>query len=233
MYKFADIGGNMAIIAVVNLKGGVGKSTLTMHLAGAFGRRGKKVLVIDADIQGTSSAWSESASEDAPFPATVTGVSGAGEKLHRAIQKLSEDGAYDHIFVDCAPDRKSPIVGSVLSVAELVLIPVIPSPPDVIATGAVVSLVENASGLNPKLRPYIVVNQKAPNTTLAGNMVELLKGLEVPVLEQHICYRTAYREAMSLGTIVQEMGNGAVKAAEEMSALVDEVMGLVEIGATA
>lgn len=218
----------MAIFAVVNLKGGVGKSTLTMHLAGALGRMSLKVLVIDADVQGTASAWSEAATEDNPFPATVTGVSGAGEKIHRAIRKLADDGQYDHIIVDCPPDRKSPIVGSVLSVADIVLVPVIPSPPDVIATGGVVNVIETAQGLNTKLRPYLVVNQKSPNTNLAGEMVGMLQELEIPVLEQHICYRTAYREAMRDGTIVQEMGANAAKAAEEMTALVDAVLQLAE-----
>jgi chromosome partitioning protein len=218
----------MAIFAVVNLKGGVGKSTLAMHIAGTFGMRGLKVLVIDADVQGTSTAWSASAPDDDPFMATVIGVSGAGEKLDRAIRHFAGDGKYDHIVVDCAPDRKSPIVNSVLSVADIAIIPVIPSPPDVIATGGVVSLIETAQGLNTKLRPYIVINQKAQNTTVAGTMVAMLEELEVPVLSQHIYLRTAYREAMAQGTIVQRMGSNADKAAAEINALVDEMLLLLE-----
>ena len=215
----------MAIFAVANLKGGVGKSTLTMHLAGAFGKRGMKVLIIDADAQGTASDWAQAAPDDQPFPATITGVNGAGDKLHRTIQQFASEG-YDHILVDCAPDRRSPIVGSVLSVADVVLVPVIPSPADVVATGGILTLIETASGVNPNLRPFLVVNQKAPSTTLAGELVEYLHTLGVPVLKSHVCTRTAYREAMAGGTIVQSMGSGAAVAAAEMELLVDEVLGV-------
>ena len=73
------------VVAVVNQKGGSGKTTLTMQLAGTLARRGVKVLVVDADTQGTATRWSSSAPDDTPFPAAVIGLSAAGNKVHRVV----------------------------------------------------------------------------------------------------------------------------------------------------
>ena len=87
------------IISIGNQKGGVGKSTVTMQLAGALSRCGFKVLVVDADEQATVTKWS-AMSEETPFPASVVGLAAAGAKLHREIQKFVD--LYDFIIVDCS-----------------------------------------------------------------------------------------------------------------------------------
>ena len=68
------------IIAVVNQKGGSGKTTVSMQLAGALARRKNKVLVVDADPQGTATRWAASALDETPFPASVVGLSAASTK---------------------------------------------------------------------------------------------------------------------------------------------------------
>src|SRR5712692_1013046 len=85
------------IIAVVNQKGGVGKTTLVMQLAGALTRRGRTVLVVDADPQGTATRWAVAAPEGLPFPAAVVGLSAAGSKVHREVAKFTD--AYDIILI--------------------------------------------------------------------------------------------------------------------------------------
>ena len=70
------------IIAAVNQKGGSGKTTLSMQLAGALARRGHEVLIVDADPQGTATRWAASAEDEKPFPATVAGLAAAAGKVH-------------------------------------------------------------------------------------------------------------------------------------------------------
>ena len=74
------------IIAVANQKGGAGKTTVSMNLAGTLARRGHRVLVADADPQGTAQYWASMADDDKPFPAAVIGTSGHGEKVQTAIR---------------------------------------------------------------------------------------------------------------------------------------------------
>ena len=74
------------IIALVNQKGGPGKTTITMHLAGTLARRGFKVLVVDADPQGTATRWAASAPDEAAFPTNIAGLAGADVKLHREVK---------------------------------------------------------------------------------------------------------------------------------------------------
>src|SRR5918992_1151210 len=112
------------ILAVVNQKGGVGKTTLSMQLAGTLAARNQRVLVVDADPQGTASRWASSAPDDEPFSATVVSLAAAGNKLHREVVKLARD--YDYIIVDCPPAVDSINSRSALLIADLALVPVIP-----------------------------------------------------------------------------------------------------------
>src|SRR2546423_12417101 len=93
------------IIAVVNQKGGSGKTTLSMQLAGSLARRGSKVLVVDADPQGTATRWAASADDEKPFPASVVGLSAASTKVHREVRKFVPD--YQYIIIDCPPAADS------------------------------------------------------------------------------------------------------------------------------
>ncbi len=94
------------IITVCNQKGGSGKTTLSMQLAGTLARRKNKVLVVDADPQGTATRWAASASDENPFPASVIGLSAANEKVHREVKKFVGD--YDFIVIDCPPAQIRP-----------------------------------------------------------------------------------------------------------------------------
>ena len=79
------------IITVANQKGGSGKTTVSMQLAGTLARRGYRVLVVDADPQATATRWAASASDEIPFPASVVGLSAANEKVHREVRKFIDD----------------------------------------------------------------------------------------------------------------------------------------------
>lgn len=84
------------------------------------------MLVVDADPQATATRWAATAEDNKPFPATVVGLSAASAKVHREVRRFVED--YKYIIVDCPPAADSPVPQSALLVADLALVPLIPSP---------------------------------------------------------------------------------------------------------
>ena len=213
------------IIAVVNQKGGAGKTAVAMQLAGTLGLRGHRVLVVDADPQGTASRWAASAADDKPFPAAVVGLSAAQGKLHREVKKLAGD--YRYIVIDGPPAAESPIAQSALMVADLALVPVIPSPLDMWASIGIRKAIENAADINENLQARLVVNQCQPNTSLARDVLDLLPEFGIETLRSQLRQRTVYRQSAVFGQTVHEFGYKAAPAVNEVNAMCDEVLAVL------
>jgi chromosome partitioning protein len=213
------------IIAVVNQKGGTGKTTVSMNLAGALARRDRRVCVIDADPQGTATRWAASASDELPFPASVLGLSAAGGKVHREVRKLVDN--YDYIIIDCPPAADSPVPQSALLVADLGLVPVIPSPPDLWATIGIRTIVENASDINEGLKARLVVNQLQSNLGISRDALEILPEFGFEVCQTKLHHRAAYKQAALDGQSVHKGGSRAKAAIEEVEALTEEILGIL------
>jgi chromosome partitioning protein len=213
------------IIAVVNQKGGAGKTTVAMQLAGTLGRRGYKVLVVDADPQATSSRWAASADDSKPFPATVVGLSAAQGKLHREVKKLMAD--YDYIVIDGPPAADSPIAQSALMIADLALVPVIPSPLDIWASVGIRKAIEDAAEINENLKSRLVVNQCQPNTSLTKDILDLLPEFGITMAQSQFHQRTVYRQSAVFGQTVQDFGAKALLAISEVEMLCDEVLDML------
>ena len=214
------------IIAVVNQKGGPGKTTTVMNLAGTLARRGFKVLVVDADPQGTATRWVASADDEAPFPASIAGLADADAKLHREVQKFVSD--YDFIVIDCPPSADSLVSQSALLIADLGLVPVIPSPPDLWAGVAIRKVIEAAQAMNEHLQARLLINQRKPNTRLAARTLALLPEYRIPVCNTQIGDREAYRHAAAFGQTVHHLGATAAAAIREVDALTDEVLSVLK-----
>lgn len=213
------------IIAVVNQKGGSGKTTLSMQSAGAIARRGYKVLVVDADPQGTAMRWAASSTDEIPFPASVVGLSAASAKVHREVKKFVED--YDCIVIDCPPAADSPVPQSALLIADLALVPVIPSPPDMWASVGIRQVITNVSDLNESLQSRLVLNQCQPNTTLAQEIQAVVPEFEIALLKTYIRQRQVYRQSAAFGQTVHGLGYKAKDAIAEIEDLTDEILELV------
>jgi chromosome partitioning protein len=206
------------VTAVINQKGGAGKTTLAMNLAAGLARRADTV-VIDLDPQGSSRQWASLGS--APFPATVKQIAGKWDArtLHQNYR------AYRHMVLDCPPSIDSHASLQALRACDVALIPVLPSPVDLWASLRLPQEIEEARKANSTLRAYLVLNQLEPKSALSAAMHEALAEFGVPVLEATVRRRAAYRSAALEGVSVYQMGSRGAQAAAEIEAIINEVIG--------
>jgi chromosome partitioning protein len=206
------------IVAFLNQKGGVGKTTLALHLAGVWSREGKRVLVIDADPQGSALDWSEQrAKEGVPRLFGVVGL--ARDTLHREAPELARSA--DHIIID-GPPRFAALMRSALLAADLVLVPAQPSPFDGWASGEILRLVDEARLFRPQLVARFALNRCAPRTVIARETADALADHDPPVLAARIGQRVGFAEAAQSGRLVFELDPPG-PAAREIAALALEV----------
>lgn len=210
------------VITIANQKGGTGKTTVCMQLAGTFSHSGEPTLIIDADKQGTATRWAASAGEDAPFPSRVLSHAEADGPVHRAI--VDNTRLYRYIFVDCPPAVESPVTQSALLVSDLVLVPVIPSPADLWSSVGIRELVHRMARTNRRLEARLVANMCQPHTVIAREILGIMSDFGIPLLRTRLHLRTAYRQSALFGSTVRELGRGADSAGQEVQALAHEVL---------
>lgn len=208
------------IIAVANQKGGSGKTTVTMSLAGAIAGKGHKVLVVDADPQGTASQWAGAASEDKPFPASVISLATAKGKLHVMLKPMVSD--YEYIVIDCPPSAEAEASQSALLISDVCLVPLQPTPADMWATLGIVKLVEKAQTFNAGLKVFGVAN-RVTNSSLGKQVLSAMAQNNIVLLDAKLGNRTSFQEATITGTTPQKMGSAHKTAANEVTALANEL----------
>lgn len=214
------------VITVFNQKGGCGKTTVSMQVAGTLGRRDNRVLVIDMDEQGTATRWASQAMDDAPFPASLSNLAAMGGKMHREVRSQIEN--YDYIVIDCPPAVHSPSPSSAMLVSDLALIPVVPAPADMWAVVAAKQLATTAQATNESLKVRLVPNMVQKATTLARDTLDVLaEDDEIPLLHSWLGSRSAYRECQLIGSTVHKVPR-AREAITEVDLLVNEVVRLLD-----
>lgn len=213
------------VVTLFNQKGGCGKTTMTMQIAGTLALRGFKTLVVDMDDQSTATRWASQASDSEPFPAALMNLAAMGGRMHREIKNQLDN--YEFILIDCPPAALSPAPSSAMLISDLAIIPMVPAPADMWASVAAKKLALTAQATNEDLKIRILPNMVQKNTTLARDTLDVLgEDSEVPMTRSTIGSRAAFRECQLMGSTVHRLSRTSA-AAQEVDQLTDEVLELL------
>lgn len=210
------------IISVTSLKGGVGKSTIAQNLAVCFAHAGYKVCIFDVDTNQSAIHWSGLRPDDTPAIPVIGQPDGI--ELSKNVKVLSKD--YEIIIIDGTPSL-SKITSKIIMLADLLLVPILPSGLDMWATEQFLERYHDAEAEREiKIPAYFILNQFQATTNLAKEVKEVLEDSEIPVLQNSLKTRTAYREAVIKGLGVVEYKDD--KAKSEMVSLFNEITKIVK-----
>lgn len=197
----------MKVIAVLNQKGGAGKTTIATHLARALQIAGADVLLVDSDPQGSARDWA-AVREDQPL--TVVGID--RPTIDRDVKNVARK--VDFVVIDGAP-QAADLAVSAIKAADFILIPVQPSPYDIWATADLVELVQQRIEVTDgRLQAAFVVSRAIKGTKMGSEVAEALTGYGLPVLESRITQRVSYPGTAATGTTVLDAEPGSDAAAE-------------------
>jgi chromosome partitioning protein len=209
----------MPVIAVLNPKGGCGKTTLAIHIARSLQLAGHSVLIVDTDPQASARTWSRLDAPDdvEPMP-PVVGID--ADALEREIPKHGRH--YDFIVIDGAA-RVERLLQNAIKAADLVVIPTQPSPLDIWAVANLVEMVRTRQSIAGRPAAAFVVSRQVTGTRLGAEAGAALETYGLPVLEGRVFQRMVYAEALAAGATVFDADPGG-KAAAEVDALVNELL---------
>jgi chromosome partitioning protein len=209
------------VISLINQKGGAGKTFLSIHIADYFAKKGRRVLLVDADQQASSMAWSSAAeNEEIPFP--VIGLT--KDIIHKDIEVIAKD--YDVVVID-SPPRANIAAKSIIMASDLVVIPVQPSPLDIWSTKEIIDWLDEVLVLKPELEARFVINRKIVNTAIGEEVKEALKDYPVKQFKTSISQRVGFTECLTTGQTIFDTEPKSI-GSKELNKLLKEIMGVIK-----
>ena len=204
------------VIALAGQKGGSGKTTTALCIADEFFRRGKRVLLVDLDPQGTALTSLTVAQQN-----DIDGPHGVGMRLgfHKNLESVAE--GYDIVVIDCPPGQGELQRAAFMS-SDVALIPCGPSAADIWSLAGTFHLIQQARGIRPNLFAGILLTRKDARTQLGEQARETLEEASLPTLSTALGMRVAYQECLASGMGVTRYAPGSA-AAKEVSKLIDEI----------
>jgi len=209
----------MNVIAVLNEKGGCGKTTIATNLSRALQLEGFNVIIVDSDVQGSARDWG-AMSDDSP---AVIGMD--RPTLHKDIPKVAADA--DFVIIDGAA-RAEKMQISAIKAADLVLIPVQPSAYDIWSSETVVDMVKARREIAGRPDAAFVISRQITGTNIAGEAQSALESFDLPVLGGRTAQRVVYAEAAGQGLSVVDADPDS-KAADEVHQIMHDVLALLNI----
>lgn len=204
----------MKVVAVLNQKGGSGKTTIATHLARAYQLEGKDILLVDSDPQGSARDWA-AVRDDQPVP--VIGID--RPTIERDLKSVAQK---DLVVIDGAP-QAAELAVSAIKAADFILIPVQPSPYDIWAAADLVELIKTRIEVTDgRLAAAFVVSRAIKGTKLGTEVTDALLGYGLPVLEARITQRVSFPTTAAEGTTVLDT-EPTGDAAHEIRRLAKEV----------
>lgn len=214
----------MKVISLINSKGGVGKTTLCVNLAREMQKhicakeercKEAKVLLVDADPQGSLRDWHEAGGHEL-FELVALDRRTALMDLPILAQHC------DYVFID-TPGKGSDIISAAIVLSDLVLVPVQPSYYDIWAASEVVNLIQQRQFLTSQVQPKggFILNRCIPNTLISKDAKEYLHKSSFPYLNTFVNQRVVFAETTATGVTVFETNNQA--AIDSINMLGDEI----------
>lgn len=209
------------IATIGSLKGGVGKSTVTVNIAVELTRLGKNVMVVDADPIGTTSNWISDREQRSPDQAPIIGIQKQGN-VRATLQDLAK--SYDVVLVDVG-GYDSQEMRTAATTSDLLIVPMKPSSVDLDVLPKFVALLEQFKDFNPELSIGGMFTQAPthPASRKVTDSKEILTDYpEIAMFDTTFFQRSAYMDVMPLGRGVVEWSDSKAKA--EVQVFVQELI---------
>jgi chromosome partitioning protein len=210
------------VITIAQQKGGAGKTTLAAQLAVAWWKAGLRVAMLDVDPQGSLAAWFDERLRRGVPSEGMHLVQVSGWRLSAELDRLRRE--FDLVIIDSPPHAETDARVAVRA-AELIVVPVQPSPMDLWATRPTLDL-----AVKERAPAVLVLNRVPPRGKMPDAIRRKIEEDRLPLAQCSLGNRAAFAASMMDGKGVAETGKDS--AAGEIQALADEIGGMVGLRMT-